>query len=93
MVKATDLIKKQKEREDMKKETYNKIYKRIEKKICTASDANCYHTWYQIPEFLVGLPVYSFKDCKEYVQNKLVHNGFNVDFYEPNILFIKWFPA
>ena len=92
MVKASELIKKQKERDELKKKTYDKIYNIIEKKICIASDTNCYHTWYQIPEFLVGLPVYSYKDCNDYIQNKLKSNGFKVDFYEPNILFIKWFP-
>jgi hypothetical protein len=91
MVKAKDLIKKQKEKEELKKKTYDKIYKIIEKKICTASDSNSYHIWYQVPEFLVGLPVYSYKNCKEYLTNKLVSNGFTVDSYEPNILFIRWF--
>jgi hypothetical protein len=91
MVKAKDLVKKQKEREELKKNTYDKIYKIIEKKICTSSDSNCYHIWYQVPEFLVGLPVYSYTHCKEYLINKLISNGFNVSSYEPNILFIKWF--
>ena len=91
MIKAKDLIKKQKEKEELKKHTYDKIYKIIEKKIYNASNSNYYHIWYQVPEFLVGLPVYSYKDCKEYLINKLKSNGFNVDTYEPNILLIKWF--
>ncbi len=92
MIKAKDLIKQQKNKEEQKKKTYDKIYNIIEKKICIASNANCYHTWYQVPEFLVGLPVYSHKDCKKYLQDKLITNGFQVDLFDPNILFIKWFP-
>jgi hypothetical protein len=92
MIKAKDLIKKQKDKEEQRKKTFDKIYTIIEKKICIASNANYYHIWYQVPEFLVGLPVYSHTDCKKYLQDKLTTNGFQVDLFDPNILFIKWFP-
>jgi|UniRef100_A0A6C0EC46 hypothetical protein len=92
MIKAEDLIKEQIERENRKYITFDKIYKLVEKKIYLASKGDNYYTWYQIPEFLVGLPVYSPKDCNSYIQSKLKKNGFNTDFYDPNFLLIKWFP-
>ena len=92
MIKASELIKKQKEKEHNKKKTYDKIYLLAERKICTASDTNNYHTWFQIPEFLVGLPIYSHPECRKYIEEKLNHNGFKTNFYEPNILFIEWNP-
>ena len=92
MVKAENLIKEQKEREDKKKETFEKIFIIIEKKIVLASAANFYYTWYLIPEFIVGLPLYSLIECKDYIEKKIKNNGFESEFFEPNILFIKWFP-
>lgn len=92
MVKADDLIKEQKEREERKKITFDKIYKLVEKKILVASAGDYYYTWYQIPEFLVGLPIYSLDECSKYIRDKLKKNGFESDYYEPNILLIKWFP-
>lgn len=92
MVKADDLIKEQKEREERKKITFDKIYKLVEKKIIVASAGDYYYTWYQIPEFLVGLPIYSLDECAKYIKDKLKKNGFESDLYEPNILLIKWFP-
>jgi hypothetical protein len=92
MVKANDLIKEQKERENKKKETFEKILLKIEKKIIFASSANNYFTGYLIPEFILGLPFYSIDDCKEYLQKKLEKNGFETEFFEPNVLIIKWFP-
>jgi hypothetical protein len=92
MVKAEELIKQQKEREDRKKSTFEKIYIHIEKKIVTASAGDFYYAWYQIPEFLVGLPMYSVDECQKYIQKKLVSNGFDTEFYEPNLIYIKWFP-
>ena len=92
MVKAEDLIKEQKKREDNKYITFDKIYYRVEKKINISSSSNFYYTWYIIPEFLVGLPMYSFDECKQYIEKKLKKNGFNSEYYKPNILLISWFP-
>ena len=92
MVKADKLIKEQKERDDRKKYTFDKIFMKIEKKIVLASSANFYYTWYQIPEFILGLPLYSLKECKEYIEGKLKNDGFESEFFEPNYLLIKWFP-
>ena len=90
MVKAKELIENQKKKEDMKNITYNKIYSFVEKKIKCASECNHYHAWYVVPEFLVGLPTYNIAYCRKYIQDKLAHDGFKTEFYEPNILFIKW---
>jgi len=92
MVKADKLIKEQKERDERKKVTFDKVFMKIEKKIVLASAANYYYCWYSIPEFIVGLPMYSLKECKEYIENKLKNDGFETEFFEPNILLIKWFP-
>ena len=92
MVKADKLIKEQKERDDRKKYTFDKIFMKIEKKIVLASSGNFYYTWYQVPEFILGLPLYSLKECKEYIEGKLNKDGFETEFFEPNYLLIKWFP-
>jgi hypothetical protein len=90
MVKAVELIKQQKEREDRKFITFEKIYKIVEKKICFASSGDFYHTWYEMPEFLVGMPMYSRDECRKYITEKLLLNGFKIDLFEPNILLISW---
>ncbi len=92
MVKAKDLINLQKDRENTKFITFDKIYTNIEKKICLASTSNQYYTWYQIPDILIGFPVYSRVECEKYVIEKLQKDGFTIEFFEPNILLIKWFP-
>ncbi len=90
MIKANDLIQQQKERDKNKYKIFNKIYELIEKKILSASQCDHYYTIYEIPEFLIGYPIYSFENCSEYIQNKLKENGFKIFFYSPNILFISW---
>ena len=92
MVKADKLIKEQKDRDDRKKITFDKVFSKIEKKIILASAANYYYSWYSIPEFIVGLPMYSLKECKEHIENRLKNDGFEIEFFEPNILLVSWFP-
>jgi hypothetical protein len=92
MVKADKLIKDQKKRDNIKKETFNKILTKVEKKIILASAANYYFTWYTIPEFIIGLPLYSLTECKEFIIKKINKDGFTTEFFNPNILLVKWFP-
>jgi len=92
MLKAQDLVKKQSIIENYKIEAYENLYKYVEKKIKTSSISNNYCTWYTIPECLIGYPMYNFEECQKYVIKLLNKNGFSVETYEPNILYISWFP-
>ncbi len=92
MVKANDLIIEQQKREKIKIETFKKVYATIEKKIVLASASNYYYVWYEVPEFILGLPTYNLSDCIDYVKNKLTENQFEYSVYIPNIILIKWFP-
>jgi hypothetical protein len=92
LIKAEDLIKDQYERNKRKQDTFNKIYKNIENKIKIASIGNNYYTVYEIPEFILGIPLYCTKDAIIYLKKKLVENGFYVEHFEPNILLINWLP-
>jgi len=92
MVKANELIKEQQKREEIKLETFKKVYKNIEKRIVLASAGNFYYAWYEVPEFILGLPAYNLKECIEYLKNNLHENQFECETYKPNILLIKWFP-
>jgi len=71
---------------------YNKILTRIHNKIKYTSknyiDQN--HCWYIMPEMLIGIPKYDYKECTAYTISKLQENGFIVRYTHPNLLFISW---
>lgn len=90
MIKASDLVRQQKEKENLKNNTFDKVYSMIEKKIQLASAAGYYQAWHEIPQFIIGSSLYSLSDCEKYVQNKLKENGFKTKLYDPNLLFITW---
>ncbi len=71
---------------------YNKILQRIHNKIKYVSknivNDNC--CWYLMPEMVIGVPKYDYKDCTAYTIDKLRTNGFVVRYTHPNLLFISW---
>jgi hypothetical protein len=90
MVKAEDLIKEQEEKYELRKICYKKVYKRIETKILQVNNVNESQCWYEIPEFILGIPLYSFENCKDYIIKKLTKNGFKSEMLNNNIIFIDW---
>jgi DNA-binding transcriptional regulator YhcF (GntR family) len=89
MVKASDIIKEQTERENVKYKTFAKIYKNIEKKIILASSLNLTSVWYEIPLILIGSPYYNYKDCVKSIVKQIKADGFKVEQIQ-NYLIIKW---
>ena len=71
---------------------YNKILIRVHNKIKFASKnlVNGQCIWYVMPEMLIGVPKYDYKDCTAYIIEKLRDNGFVVRYTHPNLLFISW---
>jgi hypothetical protein len=71
---------------------YNKILVRIHNKIKYVSknlvNENC--CWYLMPEVIIGIPMYDYRDCTAYVIEKLRENKFVVRYTHPNLLFISW---
>lgn len=71
---------------------YNKILARIHNKIKYTSKQliNDQCCWYVMPEVLIGIPKYDYRDCTAYVIEKMRDNGFVVKYIHPNLLFISW---
>jgi len=89
MVKASELLKEQRKREDEKKKVYDKIYERIEKKIQMASKMNFFQITYEIPELILGVPIYDLTECIKYVDKKLIKNEFKTD-WNNNQVWVDW---
>lgn len=89
VVNAKELIKKQKKRIKEKSSIYKKVYERIDKKILMASNKNFYQCLYEIPEFMLGIPLYNLDECIKFIDNKLKDNGFTTSWSNNEVL-ICW---
>ena len=71
-------------------ELYDSILKKCHSRILYNSGLQRTYCFYQIPEFVIGMPLYDILELRNYVMNSLKTNGFKILYVEPNWLFIYW---
>ena len=71
-------------------ELYDSILKKCHSRILYNSGLQRTYCFYQIPEFVIGTPLYDIIELRNYVMNSLKTNGFEILYVEPNWLFIYW---
>jgi len=91
---AADILKQQTTRQNKRFEAFEHIvascYKRIEK--CVQVTRNVYSCFFEVPEFLIGYPLYDLNECIGYVVNILNSKGFTVQYMFPRVLMVSWLP-
>lgn len=85
-----DIISNHEKRAEKRKESFNKVLEMCYKKIDKSSKLDNIACFFDVPEFLVGFPLFSLNECIMYVYNHLVKNGFTVQYIFPRILYISW---
>jgi len=86
------LHKIQDNRENKRNSFYQKI---LRKCYCRIDWVSRYHSFatscfYEIPEFVPGIPPHDMELCIKYIYNSLITNGFKVRYVSKNILYISW---
>ena len=71
-------------------ELYDSILKKCHSRILYNSGLQRTYCFYQIPEFVIGTPLYDILELRNYIMNSLKTNGFEILYIEPNWLFIHW---
>ena len=71
-------------------EQFDEILRKVHTRIKTTSMNDKMYCFYQIPEFIIGVPLYDVNDLKQYIMNSLKKNGFGILYVDPNWLFISW---
>ena len=85
-----ELYNSAKKKELKKYEVFDKILVRCHNRIKLYADAKKTECIYQIPEFIIGIPIYNINELKEYIIGALKKNGFLIKEYENNWIFISW---
>ena len=71
-------------------ELYDSILKKCHSRILFNSNLLRTYCFYQVPEFVIGTPLYDILELRNYIMNSLKTNGFEILYIEPNWLFIYW---
>jgi len=78
----------------MKKLTgYDGVLQKCYQRIKIAARVDQMKMFYEVPEFVLGLPIYDIHHCMAYMMHQLRQHGFIVTYYFPRILYISWDPV
>lgn len=86
------LYSEQEKRDALKLKTYNNILESVHNKIRVNSRMpnNDKSLLFVVPEFVIGVPRFSTRDCIVYLAWNLRNSKFDVQYYHPNLLHISW---
>lgn len=70
--------------------TYEKVLERANHRILLSAKNGEDTCFFQVPEYIVGLPVYKLDNCIKYLIFSLKKGGFQMQYYYPNVLQISW---
>ena len=85
-----DLYESARRKELKKFETFDKILQRCHNKIKLYAENHKIECIYEVPEFIIGVPLYNIEDLKRYLIELLRKDGFQLIYIDPNWLFITW---
>ena len=71
-------------------ETYDKILKQCHCRIKYYSKYDKTTCFFAIPEFIIGVPLFSVEELRTYMINSLERNGFKLMYMHPNWLMVDW---
>jgi hypothetical protein len=71
-------------------EIYDSVLQKCHKRIQYNSTLQRTYCFFQIPEFIIGVPLFNAQEMKTYLMNTLTTNGFQLLYIEPNWLFVHW---
>ena len=91
-INIDDLYEKKRQHDIVQLELFKKILNRVHVRIKTTSNQKNDYTccWFVVPEIIIGVPKYDQASCIAFIMDKLRENGFMVQYFHPNTLFINW---
>jgi len=89
-ISIDDVKKIEKNRKEIKKEIYKKIYDSCSKKIKNAVELGHKQTIIRIPQYLLGYPTYDIEKARNYTERQFVRGGFIVHKISAMDLYVSW---
>ena len=71
-------------------EKFDEILKQIHTRIKYYAKLERTYCFFNVPEFIIGVPLYNVNDLRTYIMSCLNKDGFKMLRIEPNWLFISW---
>lgn len=87
---ARDVVKTMTQKSERRSECFEKIIDMCMKKIIRSATLNMTSCFFEVPEFIIGFPLFNINECLLYVIKRLQGAGYGVKYYFPRVLHISW---
>ena len=77
-------------RKERRNKSFDAVLEKCHEKIKKACKSELYRTLYDVPDFLLGYPIYKLNECILYIYKYLQQDGFIVKYFFPKTLYISW---
>ena len=88
-VNINDLYKTARKKELAKFNTFDSVLKKCHNKIKSYSLNHKTECIYEVPGFIIGIPLFDRNELQEYIISSLLKNGFIVNKYPAYLLYIS----
>lgn len=86
-----DLHRSINEKKIKRTECFEKVLETCHKKIkMCAETSNKLNCFYEVPEYIMGYPLFDLNDCIMFIMDALNRNGFLAVYYFPKFIYISW---
>ena len=90
MLSAKELMEREKNKNNVKKETYKKILTQMCRKIEVAYTLKKDKTLLKIPEFMIGYPIYDMGHVTLYIHRQLKRLGYRCSIIDLGHIYVAW---
>ena len=87
---VNDIQKNQREKEKKRMDIYERILIRCLEKIKASSAHEVTFCFFEMPEYIPGMPLYNMTECLMFILNTLKDKGFNARYVDPFMIYITW---
>jgi hypothetical protein len=90
MIRAEEIQQVEQRRRQLLKDTYKHILFLCTRKIKYSVSMAQKYVVFEIPNFVVGFPMYDLQKCTEYIMRQLVNLGYTVNEVGSGHVYIRW---
>ena len=90
MINVDEIMKIEKQRRQVKKETYTKIYEQFTRKIRQSVELNQKQVFLRVPSYIMGYPTYDRAKAADYLKRQLENGKFDVVKVGDIDLYVSW---
>lgn len=90
MLNILDLHRSMNKKKIKRTECFDRVVEICHKKIMALAENNKTRFFFDVPDYMIGFPLYDLNECIKYVVEALTRNGFLAWYYFPKYIYVSW---